>query len=366
MKYFSLLFLLIFILVGFVNKIVAQEAQVKDTSYYNPSDDFSISAFPLVFFLPETGLAFGGAGITVFNIGKEKTWRKSSVQLGAAYTLKNQLLIFVPYELYFKENWKVNGELGYYKYFYNFYGIGVHSKISDLEFYDADFPRVIVNVNRRIQKKYFIGTQYRFDNFDVKNTSELLNSLNPEGIQGGVASTIGLTLAYDDRDDIFYPSQGFNIQFLNENSLTTIGSDFSYNLFSLDFSYFKEISKNHIIASNYYTGTTVGESPFFNYYYLSSGKKGRGFNDRRFIDKNINLLQVEYRFPIYKRFRGVAFSSLGTVGSTYSETWTNDRKFAYGLGFRYQLSKKQKSNIRLDLANSYEGFQFYLTIGEAF
>ncbi len=120
------------------------------------------------------------------------------------------------------------------------------------------------------------------------------------------------------------------------------------------------------MATNFYTGATIGESPFFTYFYFSSGKKGRGFNDRRFLDRNMSLLQTEYRFGIYKRFRGALFTSIGSVGNTYGESFTNRKLWSYGGGLRYQLSKKQMSHVRLDVAHGFEGIQFYVTIGEAF
>lgn len=366
--------LLMFILstLFFITDATAERARFiedrvwQDSSGYDSKSDFSLSAFPIVFFLPETGLAFGGAGISVFNIGKNKAWRNSSVQLGLAYTLKRQFLLFIPYELYFGDDWRLQGELGYYRYFYNYYGIGIDSKIEDLEFYDADFPRIIASLTRRIDEVYFVGLQYRLDNFAISDQSELLTSQNPVGFGGGTVSTIGLTASYDTRDDIFYPSKGWNILFLNENSAAACGSSFNFSTFSVDASLFFSVAKNHILAFNYYTGLTLGESPYFSYFFMSSGKKGRGFNDRRFIDRNINIGQLEYRYPIYKRFSGVAFMSIGTVGGTYADAFTNSGKFAYGAGLRFQLSKKQKSNIRVDVANSQEGMQFYLTIGEAF
>lgn len=43
-----------------------------DSTEYRAKDDFSLSGFPVVFFLPETSLSFGAAGIIVFNAGKKK------------------------------------------------------------------------------------------------------------------------------------------------------------------------------------------------------------------------------------------------------------------------------------------------------
>lgn len=338
-----------------------------DTSSYNPKDDFSISGFPVIFYLPETSLSLGAAGIVVFNAGKEKAWRKSQITLGAAYTLKNQVLFFLPYELNLKQKWKLNGELGYYRYFYNYYGIGIDSKKEDLETYDANYPRVLATLSYRLKPQILAGIQYRFDYFKIPRIDSLLAADNPKGAQGGgTVSSVGFTTTYDSRDDIFYPQNGIFATLTAETSGNYTGSSFNYSLIQFDFSAYKTIKSKHTLAANVFTGSTLGDSPFFTYFYFSSGKKGRGFNDRRFIDKNMGVVQLEYRFPIYKRFRGTAFTSLGSVGKTYGEVFTNRQLWSYGGGLRFQLSKKQKTNLRVDVAHGFEGIQFYITLGEAF
>ncbi len=337
-----------------------------DSLFYKPKDDFSVSAFPILFFLPETGFAFGGLGITIFNTGKTKAWRKSQVQLGIAYTLKKQFLLFAPYELYFKQKWKLIGELGYYRYFYNFYGIGINSLENDLELYDANFPRLISSLLYRFKPELLAGFQYGFDLFDIPNTGTLLTNQNPIGIDGGFISTLGVVASFDSRDDIFYPRKGALINLNTEHASQYFGSGYTYSTAFLDATYYQTIFSTHVIAGNAFLGTSQGDFPFFNYYYLSSGKRGRGFNDRRFIDRNIALLQLEYRFQIYKRFRASVFASSGTLSPSISSLLTQQQKLSYGAGLRFQLSKKQLNHLRLDMAHSQEGFQFYLTIGEAF
>ena len=336
-----------------------------DTSYQS-KEDFNITAFPLAFYLPETSLAFGAVGIMVFNAGEFKTWRKSQIQLGLSYTLKKQFLLFIPYEVYFKQNWKWHGELGYYRYFYNYFGIGIDAEKDDLETFDATYPRVISTLAYRLTDHFLAGIQYRFDNFKIPRTDSLLTAQNPTGIKGGIISTIGLSLTYDSRDDIFYPRKGLFANAVYEVSDQYTGSNFGYSLLQLDLTYYYTIKEKHTIAANFYSGFTFGDAPFFTHYYLSSGKRGRGFNDRRFIDRNIELLQIEYRYPIYKRLRGAAFVSSGTVSPTLNDLFKTKQKLSYGAGLRFQLNKKQMSHIRADVAHANEGFQFYITIGEAF
>ena len=364
LKYFYIVF---FIFSS--QSLIAQDSTetAKDSSAYNSKDDFSLSGFPIVFFLPETSLSFGAAGLLVFNAGREKkAWRRSQISLGGAYTLKNQILFFLPYELYLKQKWRWNGEVGYFRYFFNYYGIGIDSKEENLETYDANFPRLISNLSYRVRDPLLLGIQYKFDFFDIPRTDSLLTTDNPIGIDGGMISSVGLTASYDTRDDIFYPRKGIFASVIAETSGAHTGADFDYELITIDLRHYHTFKWNHTLATNFYSGITIGDSPFFNYFYFSSGRRGRGFNDRRFLDKNISMFQAEYRFGIYKRFRGTVFSSIGSVGNTYAESFTNRMLWSYGGGLRFQLSKKQMSHVRLDVARSFEGFQFYVTIGEAF
>lgn len=340
--------------------------QVNDTISKDSLHPTSVSGFPVIFYLPETSLAFGALGTTSFNIGKERSFRPSQVLLSFAYTLKKQVLIFAPYELYYKQNWKMEGELGYYKYFYNYYGIGSNSKKEELETFNADFPRIINTLSYRVSPSSFVGVRIHFDQFSLKNRDSLLLTNSPVGVNGGALISSGLTYSLDTRNDIFYPTQGTYINFISEFSSTNVLSDFDFSLFQVSASHYYEFATNHILASNLTTGTIAGDAPFFSYFYMSSSKLARGHADRRFIDRNMAVMQAEYRFPIYKRLRGVAFGAVGSVGNTYGSIFTNNMKLSGGAGLRFQLNKKIMNHLRLDVAGSREGVQFYLTVGESF
>ena len=337
-----------------------------DSTSTDSTNTNSITAFPLIFYLPETSLSFGALGIATFNIGKEKSWRPSQFQLAFAYTLRKQVLIFTPYELYYKQKWKMEGELGYYKYFYNYFGVGSDSKKENLEVFDADFPRFINTLSYRITPTNFVGIRTHLDAFKIRNQDSLLLAEAPVGMNGGTIFSAGLTYSLDTRDDIFYPRKGFYVNFISEFTSKRILSDFDYSLFQIGASHYYEFAKNHILASNITTGTLVGDAPFFSYFYMSSSKLARGNADRRFIDKNLAVAQAEYRFPIYKRLRGAAFGALGNVGNSYGSIFTSRPKLSGGAGLRFQLNKKVMNHIRLDVAGSREGVQFYVTFGESF
>lgn len=362
-------YLSIVLFIALSSHFIYSQSNVVDTSEakpYNRKDDFSIAGFPIAFFLPETSLGFGLTGLMVFNAGKEKAWRKSQINIGAAYTLKNQFLLFVPYEFYFKQKWKLNGEVGAYKYFFNYFGIGRDSEKKDEELYDVTFPRLLSTLSYRLKPNFLVGFQYRFDAFNITGIDSLLMVNKPVGADGGIVSSYGLSLSYDSRDDIFYPRKGVFTTFTAETSGDHSFATYKYALSQLEASYYQTIFKNHVLVGNITSINTAGSPPFFVYPYVSSTKRARGFADRRFIDRNVFVTQAEYRFPIYKRLRGDVFGAVSSIGSTFNQVFLSKALFSYGAGLRFQLSKKQMSHVRLDVAHTNEGFQFYFTIGEAF
>ncbi|MDX1667326.1 MAG: hypothetical protein R3350_08855, partial [Saprospiraceae bacterium] len=97
-----------------------------------------------------------------------------------------------------------------------------------------------------------------------------------------------------------------------------------------------------------------------------TSRYGRGYSDRRFIDNNLINLQTEVRFPVYQRFGGVAFASAASLAPRISDLFTTEHKFAYGIGARYTVDRKQRTKLRLDVGFTSNEFNFYVTAKEAF
>ncbi len=78
------------------------------------------------------------------------------------------------------------------------------------------------------------------------------------------------------------------------------------------------------------------------------------------------LLQLEYRFPIFRRFGGVAFASAGRVATSFVNLGILDYHHNVGAGLRFLLDKNNKLRLRLDVGFGSEKPAFYFTVGEAF
>jgi outer membrane protein assembly factor BamA len=327
--------------------------------------------YPVAFYLPETRWGGGVVGLYKFRFKKESSESYPSViQYSVNYTQNKQVIVTFPYEMYWGENKnKIKGELAYFDYLYNFYGIGPNTKEEDLEKFSAKYPRLRMDYLRRYKDTY-VGVRARFDNFNLYKVKEngILDTVNQiTGRSGGKISGLGLIAQYDTRDFLYNSTKGMYAEVEIHTEQVWTGSDFRYTRFSTDVTKYIGLKEKHILVLNSVIGTLVGDPIFYELFHLGSPKQIRGYQDRRFIDRNIITFNTEYRYPIYKRFNGVAFTALGNVAPTFGKLFDQTPKFTYGVGLRYTLNKEDRLRLRLDYALTLtEGSAFYLTANDAF
>lgn len=326
------------------------------------------AGYPIAFFTPETRWGFGAAGVYNFFPGEHKSTRPSQLQIGGAYTLNKQLLSFCFYNIFLDDDkHNLYGELAYYDYFYQYYGIGNQTNFSDEELYGASYPRLQFNYLRKLKNKLYLGGFYHFDHYKITEVIDdgLLVNSNVVGKEGSTISRIGLLARYDGRDNIFYPTKGIFATVELGANVGFLGASSDYQVLTLDVSYYRAI-KRQVIALNFWSGQQYGDIPFQELLSLGGSKKGRGIIKGRFRDKQVLLFQAEYRFPIYKRFSGTAFSSAGNVFNMMRGVLQDPWKINYGFGLRFLLDKKNKTNLRVDFALGSDRSAFYFTVNEAF
>ncbi|CAM3477713.1 BamA/TamA family outer membrane protein [Zobellia roscoffensis] len=357
-----------FVLLCFCTNFIMAQKKTK-VSQDSIVDHLKISAFPVVFYTPETAFGFGGIGIANFWLKDEKkTTRPSSLQLGASYTTKNQILVYAPFEFYKDdEKWRLSGEFGFYKYFYNFFGVGIDSREEDEETYEVTFPRVRLALMREFLPDFYLGLGYEFDSYSSLRIEEngILEASNVPGKQDGTISNVGLQVSYDTRDNNFFPTKGFYIQGNVFTSSKILGSSFDYSKFELDNRFYQKVGEKQVLAANVFVGSSSKSTPFYDLFYLGS-KRTRGINNRRYQDNAELSMALEYRFPIAGRFGGAVFGSSGTVAPALNKLLSSAYKNAGGIGLRYIINKRDGVRIRVDYGMSNEGGNFYFTIKEAF
>ncbi len=330
----------------------------------------SLIVLPLAFYTPETRFGGGIGSLYAFRFGNEpKDSRPSQVELGLAYTQNRQLLIYFPYFIYSDdERWFWSGELGYYRYVYQFFGIG-NDTPQEGEIYQADFPRVRFNLQRLVAPSLYLGIRYWYDRYDIveKEDLGLLSTTDVPGGDGSVVSGLGLIADLDNRDEVFFPTKGRWYKFVTFFNRPFLGSDFNFSRFSFDGSEYIPVGKKNVLALNAYVDFLSGDVPFQQLALIGGPRKMRGYFEGRFRDKSLWMFQAEYRWPIKGIFGMTFFGSAASVAPDLNTLMSEQVHLAFGVGLRIRLSKEDKVNLRIDLGANEEGQIFpYFTVGEAF
>ncbi|MEQ8909337.1 MAG: BamA/TamA family outer membrane protein [Vicingaceae bacterium] len=335
--------------------------------------EFNIYPLPVVYYTPETRFGFGGVGISSFRFkGDWYAERNSFFQIGGAYTQEDQLLFYLPFQLFLKQNqYNVFGELGYYRYSYFFYGVGADLPQVNEELYYVNFPRFRLNMTKLVAENFYLGFRYWFDDYRVKQTESggILSNELVTGANGGVVSSLGIIGLYDSRDNYNYPTKGSFLQALALPNSTFLGSDFDFIRYSIDYVQYHKLFKQTVVAVNLFGVAISGNPPFNEQAFIGGREKMRGFYEGRFRDRNLLMAQVELRQWLIWKVGMVAFAGSGVVAPEMSQYALSNLKHAAGIGFRYQLNEEDRINIRLDYGFGLSGTNssgFYLTIGEAF
>ena len=330
------------------------------------SNKVKVVGLPLFFYSPDTRFGLGAGGIATFRTPLSP--QASSVTFSFAYTQRKQLLAWFPYQLYFgKGKYLTYGEVGWYRYQYQFFGIGNEYADDYLEKYTAQYPRVRFTFLRNLKKGHALGLRLALDDVKIVNydSSGLLLQKSIIGWDGGRSAGAGLVWWRDTRDNRFYPGKGSYLEtsLYLEDQFT--GSDFQFSRASLDVGKFFTLGKKTILAVQAMGTFTLGSDvPFFNLAQLGGPRRLRGYFEGKYRDKHLLLTQAELRQEGWGRFGGVLFLGTGAVFGTPEESikWRPNG----GLGIRYQLDKKQKINLRADYGFGVKSQGFYLTFGESF
>jgi outer membrane protein assembly factor BamA len=261
----------------------------------------------------------------------------------------------------------VYGEVGWYRYIYQFFGVGNRYPNTFTEDYTAQYPRLRATAVRNIRGAHFAGLRYFFDDYGIRTTEPggLIAQNTLTGASGGRTASLGGVWYFDSRDNQFFPGKGWLAEgaFTLERPFT--GSQFQFQRLTFEAVRYFSLGKKHRLAVNLAGAFTSVGAPFFNLPQLGGTRRLRGYPDGKFRDRHLLMGQAEWRFPIWWRLKGVVFGGTGTVFGTPGEVmrWRPNA----GGGLRLEFDKKQQLHLRVDYGIGESGNSgAYITIGEAF
>lgn len=131
---------------------------------------------------------------------------------------------------------------------------------------------------------------------------------------------------------------------------------------------FPFIDKRRVIALRALvalTDTDAGnEVPFYLMPFAGGPETLRGFRERRFTDRNLLVLNAEYRYEVFAALDMALFVDAGTVGPRAGDLSLGDLHTDYGIGFRF--GTRANLILRFDVGLGGEGTRYFFTFGPAF
>jgi outer membrane protein assembly factor BamA len=231
---------------------------------------------------------------------------------------------------------------------------------------EADFT---IDVYRGL----YVGVNYlyrdvdfRFDQGTPEEQEYSERELRAAGAEKTIDSGIGLVVLFDNRDNEYAPTNGVfaNVDFLNFEDW--LGSDNNYNSTDTIVNTYWSFEAEHILAFRFRWRTTSGDVPFSGQSQFG-GIDLRAYPTGKYRGAGMLAGQLEYRFPIYTRLRGVAFAGTGRVYGEDLTLGANQVLPSGGGGIRFLLLEDRELLVGLDVAFGRFGNRgVYFSFGEAF
>lgn len=334
----------------------------------SPATTFEV--FPILLFRPETRLGVG-AGTWIFHRSPEagEEVKPSNVWINVLRTQENQTSVRLIPELYLADgSWRARMFLQYLRFPTRYFGIGNDTQKTNEENYTPVARRFRLKLTHGAMPRLFVGLQLEFED-------TIISELEPQGqlaaggtigSGGGTHSGAGLLLIWDRRDNLFYPEHG---EFLEVSALrfnSALDSDFAFTRFHLDFRNFFLLDEEQVGGLQALYTSVSGNTPFYALPQLGGKRVFRGYFEGRFRDKLALVLQGEYRYLFGDPWGLVLFAATGQVAPDTGALKLGDFKFAAGAGGRYTWNRKEKLNLRLDVAFTNESSGVYFSVSEAF
>jgi AAA family ATP:ADP antiporter len=332
-------------------------------------------------FYPEMGGMIAGAGISV-GPGYRHVLGRGAFDVSAAASLRRYTMVQsgIEWPRFLADRLSVGGQVKYQDFTQiNFFGIGNGSSKSnqtDYRLKDVDVAgSATLHANRYLSIDGRLGVLRSLSiapgtSSLVPGTADSFAEISAPGLTrqpGFVHADVALDV--DTLDAPGYPASGGRYRISAAAFHDRDYSRYSFRRVEMDVEQYVPLAhRNWILALRgraALSQTGAGqEVPFYLLPALGGAATLRGFLDYRFRDRNLLLLNSEYRWPIFGSLDGALFYDAGTVAATAGALRTGRLNTDYGMGFRFHSTAR--TLVRLDVARGREGSRVLFTFAAPF
>jgi len=350
-----------FFLIGKGSKITAifidDIALIPRTKAFLTSDDGLIAFYPTVSVGGRAGL---GGELNFFNKRSLKPGNKLSLQ--AAYTTNGHQNHFIMYQIpELAGLLSLDMDFGYnVNTNEDFFGIGNETDYGNRMNFRHEKLGGGLAVGIGLTEWLRTGIHADYTDHNLKNGEDTAsNSIlktfdkqtaDPEpipGLDGAALLGVGGFIALDSRDNDFYPSRGNLAKFSATMFNQTDDSKYGFMRYTLELSnYLTLFRRGRIFAVRLFAEVNTRlsdtkKTPFFERADMGGATNVRGYSIGRFRDKDMIVLNLEYRYPVWDAARdtrggvdAVIFWDVGRVFNDLATDTFKDYKNSFGGGIR--------------------------------
>lgn len=328
--------------------------------------DFSILGGPYYSSDTKFGVGLVAAGLYSTNRADTLTPLSDITLYGNVSTIGYYQVGIRGHNLFYRDRYRINYEAYFSSMPSKFWGIGYDNDVNDDN--ETRYKRLqseaFVDFLFQPVENFFVGPamNFRYAKGTVTHGGDdhLWQGEEMRVFNYG----IGIVLSYDTRDHMTNPYKGVYLGLEQRFYPRFLGNKYRFSSTQFTASWYKQVWKGGVIASQLHTMLTYGNTPWSMLATFGGSKTMRGYYDGRYCDKNEIDITVELRQRVWRRSGVVAWVGAGTVFPNFSKLQFRHVLPNFGIGYRWEF--KNRVNVRLDLGFGKNQMGFVFNINEAF
>jgi hypothetical protein len=212
----------------------------------------------------------------------------------------------------------------------------------------------------RVKGNWFAGGQGVFTNYTVSGATPADNeALDLLGIDGFVASGLGVTLMHDSRDSPDMPARGWYSAVYNIANREALGAQKDYDTYRWDTRWFLE-TKGHVLAVRQNNQFTVDAPTSAEATILL-----RGYKVLQYYARHMSSIEAEERVRLARRWGATFFGGGAWLYGGSSSPLDSDGAYpTAGAGLQFILKPDEKMLLNLEYAHGNKSnYGIYLKFG---
>ena len=336
-----------------------------DSNKPHPGKAFDVSFIGGPYYSSDTKFGIGVVAAGQYRChGADSALPKSSVSLYLKATTSMFFQLGLEGTNIFKGDRRLHYDVNFSSVKSKFWGIGYDLNIDDANESNYKYlsSSAVADFSWRLADRLYLGPRIDFEYVNGRKFGKpwLWEGEDKRTFNLGV----GFTLVYDTRDDLNSAYRGVYLRLNQQFNPRFLLNRNAFSMTELLFSAYKQVWKGAVLAGDFHTRLTYGNTPWGLLSTFGGSDDMRGYYEGRYRDKCAITACVELRQHIWRRNGVVAWIGAGTVFDRFESMRWRKVLPNYGIGYRWEF--KQRMNVRLDLGFGRHCKGFIFSINEAF